>query len=63
MPTILEINGYKFKFYSNENDEPPHVHISKADGSSKYWLEPIAEEVYSYGFTLRERRDIRNYII
>jgi len=24
MPTVFQENGYKFKFYSNENDEPAH---------------------------------------
>ena len=57
MPTVLEINGYKFKFYSNENDEPAHVHITKADGNAKYWLIPEVVEEYSYGFNIRERKE------
>jgi hypothetical protein len=59
MPTVLEINGYKFKFFSNENDEPAHVHISKGKGNAKIWLEPAAAVEYSYNFTIRENRDIR----
>lgn len=59
MPKILEENGYRFSFYSNENDENPHVHISKGNGNAKYWLIPDVIEVYAYGFTIRERRDIR----
>jgi hypothetical protein len=62
MPKVLEVNGYKFSFYSNENDEPAHVHINKGNGNAKYWLEPETIEEYSYGFTARERRDIRNII-
>lgn len=41
MPTILTVNGFRFYFYSNENDEPVHIHIEKAGGSAKYWLDPI----------------------
>ncbi|HJW28504.1 MAG TPA: DUF4160 domain-containing protein, partial [Saprospiraceae bacterium] len=52
MPTVLEINGYKFKFYSNENEEPAHIHITKGDGNAKYWLRPSIEEEYSYNFTV-----------
>ena len=63
MPVVLIINGYKFKFYSNENDEPPHIHIVKAGGKAKYWLVPTVEEEYSYGFTVRERRDIRELVL
>jgi hypothetical protein len=62
MPIVLEINGYKFKFYSNENEEPAHVHVTKGRGNTKYWLRPSIEEEYSYNFTVRERRDIRNLV-
>ena len=62
MPTVLEVNGYKLKFFSNETNEPAHVHITKADGNAKYWLLPVCEEDYSYGFTARERRDIKGLV-
>ena len=62
MPTIIIINGYRFKFFSNENDELPHIHITKGSGNSKYWLQPKIEEEYSYGFTVRERRDIKKLV-
>ena len=62
MPTILFIRGYYFKFFSNKNDEPAHIHITKGNGNAKYWLEPKIVEEYSYGFTVRERRDIKNLI-
>ena len=63
MPTILEVNGFKFKFFSNENDEPVHIHITKGNGNAKYWLLPACQEEYSYGFTVKERRDIKNLVI
>ncbi len=62
MPKILETGGYQFSFYSNENGEPPHVHINKGNGSAKYWLEPEAAEEYAYGFKLKERRDIKKLV-
>jgi len=62
MPTIFEQAGYKFKFFSNENDEPPHIHISKGDGNAKYWLTPEVNEAYSYGFTGRERKKIKTIV-
>jgi len=51
MPTVLVVDGYKFKFFSNENNELPHIHITKGDGNAKYWLVPECKEEYSYGFT------------
>jgi len=55
--TALNYKGYKFFFFSNENDEPAHIHVEKAGGSAKFWLDPI-EEVYSYGFTAKQRKEI-----
>lgn len=59
MPTLFEINGYRFFFYSNENNEPVLIHISKGGAKSKFWLLPIIEEEYSYGFKLNERKEIK----
>lgn len=36
-----DIEGYAFYFFSNENDEPMHVHIRKGNGLLRYWLEPV----------------------
>ena len=58
MPTVLNVKGYKFKFYSNENNEQAHIHVSKGSGNSKIWLRPDIAEEYSYNFTVRERRDV-----
>ena len=41
MPSIFEICGYKIYFWSNENNEPIHVHGSKGkptQNSTKIWL-------------------------
>lgn len=44
MPTVLTVEGFRFFFYSNENDEPPHVHVEKAEGTAKIWLSPVEVE-------------------
>lgn len=45
MPKALnpDIEGYSFFFYSNEGNEPRHVHVWRGDGMAKYWLEPDVE--------------------
>lgn len=58
MPTVLIVNGFRFYFYSNENNEPVHIHVEKAEGSAKYWLHPDVNEEYSYGFTKKQRKEI-----
>jgi hypothetical protein len=55
MPTILRLLGFRFFFYSNEGNEPPHVHIEKGDAEGKYWLDPV-EEDYMDGFTKAEEK-------
>lgn len=54
MPTVLFLNGFKFFFYSNENNEPVHIHVRKGNGEGKVWLEPVAQTVWMTGFTKQE---------
>ena len=42
MPTILRIGPYRFHFYSDESEEPPHIHIRSGDGDCKFWLNPVS---------------------
>jgi hypothetical protein len=58
MPTILRTNGFRFFFYSNENDEPAHVHVEKGDAEGKIWLEPTLAAAYFRGFSSGEQNDI-----
>lgn len=43
MPTIT-IDGYKFRFYSSDIHEPPHVHVLRAEHVAKIWLQPVVVE-------------------
>ena len=41
MPNLFTVSGYKVYFWSNENDEPIHIHVSKGKPSpnaTKIWL-------------------------
>jgi hypothetical protein len=62
MPTVIVIRGFRFFFFSNENQEPIHIHVEKADAAAKWWIEPIAEE-YSYGFSSKDRKEIEKLIV
>ena len=37
MPTVI-IDGYKFRFYSSDRAEPPHVHVLRGENVAKIWL-------------------------
>ncbi len=41
MPTVLRIKSYRFHFYSDESNEPSHIHVDSKDGECKFWLEPV----------------------
>ncbi len=65
MPTVLMILGWRFSFYANEGNEPPHIHCRKGDADAKYWL--VAEtfeviEAYAYNLSMDDRRAVRKII-
>ncbi|MBE2233314.1 MAG: DUF4160 domain-containing protein [Anaerolinea sp.] len=41
MPTVLRIGSFRFHFYSDERNEPPHIHVATPDGECKFWLDPV----------------------
>ena len=41
MPTVLRIDAFRFHFYSDEGDEPAHIHVDTGDGECKFWLDPV----------------------
>ncbi|MCB0611211.1 MAG: DUF4160 domain-containing protein [Lewinella sp.] len=57
MPTVLNILGFRFFFYSNEGNEPPHIHVEKGNGYGKYWLEPL-ERDYMNNFSPRDEHKV-----
>lgn len=41
LPSLFQIGGYKVFFWSNENNEPIHVHIGKGkpvSNATKIWI-------------------------
>jgi hypothetical protein len=58
MPTVLLINGYRFFFFSNEGDEPIHIHVKRADGEGKIWLLPSIRPAFFINFKESEKREI-----
>ncbi|MBU3006087.1 DUF4160 domain-containing protein [Paraglaciecola arctica] len=41
MLTVLRIGPFRFFFYSNENGEPPHIHIQRENMLAKFWVKPV----------------------
>jgi len=61
MPTIFRKDGYRFFFFSNEGQEPPHIHIEYAEAYAKFWLMPVSL-AHSSGFTSKQLHNLRNLV-
>jgi Domain of unknown function (DUF4160) len=61
VPTVLRIGGYRFYFYSHEPNEPPHVHVDRAEASAKVWLNEVAVARRG-GFRAKELNGILGYV-
>ncbi len=61
MPTVLEIGPYRFFFFSNENREPPHIHVKARESEAKFWLDPVRLAT-NHGFHARELNEIERLI-
>lgn len=53
MPTVMRIGAFRFYFYSHEPNEPPHIHIDRAEATIKVWLGSV-EVARSRGFRAHE---------
>ena len=62
MPTILRVGQYRFFFFAEEGQEPPHVHIESAEKRAKFWLTPI-DETWNDGFRSGEIKAIEKIIV
>lgn len=61
MPSVLRVGRFRFFFFSNEGDEPPHIHVKAAEHEAKFWLDPIGL-VANYGFRSRDLNEIERLI-
>ena len=65
MPTILLVMGWRFFFYSNERNEPIHIHCRKAEKECKYWLDTEnfdVQEAYGYSMNTKDKREVKKII-
>ena len=61
MPTVLRIGRYRFHFFSDERNEPVHIHVRNADGECKFWLDPIAL-ARNRGIRPHDLREIERFV-
>lgn len=64
-PEVLRIKGWVFFFYSNERNEPPHIHVRRGDAYFKFALLESTfdvEEIESYHVSPTDRRAVRRIL-
>lgn len=62
MPVILRIGRYSFFFFSNEGNEPAHIHVRAAGDEAKFWLDPV-QLAANYGFNAREINEVEHLVL
>ena len=61
MPVVLRVGRFRFFFFSNEREEPPHIHVKAAEHEAKFWLDPVSLAA-NYGFRSRDLNEIERLI-
>jgi hypothetical protein len=61
MPTVLRLGPFRLFFFSNERQEPAHIHVKAGENQAKFWLEPV-EIAANYGFNRRQLSRIERII-
>ena len=57
-----DIRSRKHYFFSNEGNEPVHIHVRQAERSAKYWLERPLRIEYNNKFSGKELKEIERII-
>ena len=62
MPTILKIGPYRFFFFSEESNEPVHVHVIREQTEAKFWMYPTVSIADNKGFAQHELRKVMRLV-
>ncbi|MEJ2419414.1 MAG: DUF4160 domain-containing protein [Exilibacterium sp.] len=60
-PTVFRESGYRFFFFSREEDRM-HVHVVSADGEAKFWLTPDIELAKNYHYSRKQLKEVEALI-
>jgi hypothetical protein len=60
-PTVFRESGYRFFFFSREEDRM-HVHVVSGDGEAKFWLIPDIELAKNYHYSRKQLKEVENLI-
>lgn len=52
-PTVFIHNKYRF-FFNSREEKRKHIHVETADGTAKFWIEPIVSLADYYNLSSKE---------
>ena len=61
MPAVLRVGGHRFFFFSEEGNEPPHIHVETAENYAKFWLDPVVLAA-SVGYNSKQLTVLRKLV-
>jgi hypothetical protein len=61
MLTVLRVGRFRFFFFSNEGQEPAHIHVKAGGDEAKFWLDPVPLAT-NHGFNGRELKQIQRLV-
>jgi hypothetical protein len=62
VPDVARIGAYRFFFFSNERDEPSHIHVRRERKMAKFWLREVSL-AKSRGFAAHELRELERIVV
>jgi hypothetical protein len=62
MPPVLRIGRFRSYFFSNERNEPHHIHVKAAGDLAKFWLVPVRLAA-NFEFNAREIGAIHRLVL
>lgn len=60
-PTIYREGPFRF-FFNSREESRMHVHIASANGTAKFWLEPIVALANYYGLKTKDLSKIERIV-
>lgn len=60
-PTLYRQAGFRYFFFSREETRM-HVHVSHADGTAKFWLEPEVALAWHTGLSAQQLQTAARFV-
>ena len=57
----MRVRGFRFYFFSRE-ERRAHVHVQRAEGEAKFWLDPSVELAINSGLSSKHLMDAQRLI-